>query len=96
MLIIYNFVPTSIYNIITGKDNIYILKKQHREKSNCGYLFFWIVFAPFEDPEIAISIVIEHGEHSISTGPIAKAILDEYFFTSEDSYQEDMPNVPLG
>lgn len=55
-----------------------------------------IVFAPFEDPEIAISIVIEHGEHSISTGPIAKAILDEYFFTSEDSYQEDMPNVPLG
>ena len=30
------------------KDNIYILKKQHREKSNCGYLFFWIVFATFE------------------------------------------------
>ena len=54
-----------------------------------------IIFAPYEDPEIAISIVIEHGEHSISTGPIAKAILDEYFFTSEESYSDVMPNVPL-
>ena len=54
-----------------------------------------IVFAPYEDPEIAISIVIEHGERSISTGPIVKAILDEYFFTSEESYQDVMPNVPL-
>ena len=54
-----------------------------------------IVFAPYEDPEIAISIVIEHGDRSISTGPIVKAILDEYFFTSEESYQDVMPNVPL-
>ena len=39
-----------------------------------------ILFAPYEDPEIAVSIVVEHGEKSISTGPVAKAIMDEYFF----------------
>ncbi len=51
-----------------------------------------ILFAPFDDPEIAISIVVEHGQHSTSTGPVAKAILDEYFFGSSDIYEETEPN----
>lgn len=47
-----------------------------------------IVFAPYDDPEIAISIVVEHGERGASTGPIAKAILDEYFFGSEEVFEQ--------
>ncbi len=51
-----------------------------------------ILFAPYEDPEIAISIVVEHGEKSYTTGPVAKAILDEYFFGSHEDYTEVLPD----
>ena len=51
------------------------------------------VFAPFDDPQISISIVIEHGQKSYSTGPIAKEILDEYFFGSAEEYDEKLPNT---
>ena len=54
-----------------------------------------IIFAPYEDPEIAISIIVEHGEKSTSTGPVAKAILDEYFFGSSEEYKETAPNQLL-
>lgn len=54
-----------------------------------------IIFAPYEDPEIAISIVVEHGEKSYSTGPVAKAILDEYFFGSAEKYVDIKPNTLL-
>ena len=54
-----------------------------------------ILFAPYESPEIAVSIVIEHGEKSISTGPIAQAIMDEYFFGSSETQTDEMPNVLL-
>lgn len=54
-----------------------------------------ILFAPYENPEIAVSIVIEHGEKSISTGPVAKAIMDEYFFGSAEAEVEKLPNTLL-
>lgn len=54
-----------------------------------------ILFAPYEDPEIAVSIVVEHGEKSISTGPVAKAIMDEYFFGSSVVEGDERPNQLL-
>ncbi len=51
------------------------------------------IFAPYDDPEIAISIVVEHGQKSYSTGPVAKAILDEYFFGSAEEFDEKLPNT---
>lgn len=54
-----------------------------------------ILFAPYEDPEIAVSIVVEHGEKSYSTGPVAKAIMDEYFFGSEQIDTDEKPNQIL-
>lgn len=54
-----------------------------------------ILFAPYEDPEIAVSIVVEHGEKSYSTGPVAKAIMDEYFFGSTDPETDEKPNELL-
>lgn len=53
------------------------------------------VFAPFDDPEIAISVVVEHGEYGTTTGPVAKAILDEYFYFSNNSYSESKSNSIL-
>ena len=39
----------------------------------------FIAFAPFEKPEIAIAIVLEHGGHGSAAAPIARAVFETYF-----------------
>ncbi len=39
----------------------------------------FVAFAPYEDPEIAICVVVEHGAHGNYVGTVAKAVFDEYF-----------------
>lgn len=53
------------------------------------------VFAPYENPEIAITVYVEHGEYSTSTGPVAKAIMDTYFFGEAETYVEPPVNQLL-
>ncbi|MEA1934361.1 MAG: penicillin-binding protein 2 [Thermodesulfobacteriota bacterium] len=41
---------------------------------------WFVCFAPAEDPEIAVAVVVEHGGHGGSVaGPIAKTVLSRYF-----------------
>ncbi len=55
----------------------------------------FIAFAPFENPEIAIAVVLEHGNSGFAAGSIVKAALDAYFFSGEKSV-DDAPNyTPL-
>ena len=39
----------------------------------------FVAFAPYEKPEIAICVVVEHGAHGNYVGAVAKAVFDEYF-----------------
>lgn len=40
----------------------------------------FVAYAPADNPEIAVAVVVEHGQHGGSTaGPIAKAMLSSYF-----------------
>lgn len=39
----------------------------------------FVAFAPVEEPQIAIAIVVEHGAHGNSVAPVAKDIFDTYF-----------------
>ena len=39
----------------------------------------FICFAPAQEPEIAIAVVIERGYHGYTGAPVAKAIFDEWF-----------------
>ncbi len=39
----------------------------------------FVAFAPYDKPEIAICVVVEHGAHGNSVGGVAKAVFDEYF-----------------
>lgn len=55
----------------------------------------FIAFAPFDKPEIAISVVLEHGSSGFSAGTIVRDILDSYFFTNSNSTAQDMPFVVL-
>ena len=40
----------------------------------------FIAFAPYDDPEIAVAVVIEHGSKTQFPADVAKAIFDAYFF----------------
>ncbi len=55
----------------------------------------FIAFAPFNDPEISISIIIENGGHGSSIAPLAKQLFDEYFFHSAEQYLEQETGVLL-
>lgn len=50
----------------------------------------FICFAPADDPQIAISVVIEKGWHGYTGAPVAKAILDAYF-SSDMTVEEGAP-----
>ncbi len=52
-------------------------------------------FAPYDNPEIAVSVVIEHGQSGRTSGNILKAILDKYFFTQSETYTGSAPYVVL-
>lgn len=56
----------------------------------------YIVFAPFEKPEIAISVVLEHGNSGYAAGTVVRKILDAYFFSDDDQTGESLPYTVLG
>lgn len=49
----------------------------------------FVAFAPFDNPEIAISVVLEHGSSGFSAGSIVRDILDAYFGFSENNATAD-------
>ena len=49
---------------------------------------WFVCYAPAEDPVIAISVIVEHGEHGSSTAaPIAGALIKKYLEKSEPEHQ---------
>ncbi len=43
----------------------------------------FVAFAPFDDPEIAIAVVIEHGVKGANAAYVARDIFDKYFEKNE-------------
>ena len=55
----------------------------------------WFVgFAPFDSPEIAIAIMIENGQHGSSAATPARDIIAEYFGMNANKVTEDMTAIP--
>ncbi|WP_457577987.1 penicillin-binding protein 2 [Desulfomarina sp.] len=62
-----------------------IAQYRHLKEENIPYKFrdhaWFTCFAPAEKPEIAVTVLVEHGLHGGSgAGPIARAVLKEYFY----------------
>lgn len=56
----------------------------------------FIVFAPYENPEIALAVVLENGSSGYSTGTLVREILDSYFFTTGNEKTDTPPYAVLG
>lgn len=55
----------------------------------------FIAFAPYEKPQIAISVILEHGNSTPAVTTVAKAMLDAYFFSSETTVDTTPPFTVL-
>ena len=54
----------------------------------------WFVgFAPYDDPEIAIVVMVENGAHGSYTAEVTKEIVKEYF-NLKDEIKEDVTAKP--
>ncbi len=56
----------------------------------------FIVFAPFDDPKIAVSVVLEHGNSGYSSGTLVRTLLDAYFTSVDNAKPETIPYTVLG
>jgi len=69
----------------TGTAQVVRLKEyKHSKEEDIPYKFrdhaWFTCYAPAEDPEIAVTVLVEHGLHGGSgAGPVARAILEAYF-----------------
>ena len=55
----------------------------------------WFVgFAPFENPEIAIVVIVENGGHGNYTAEVVRDIMQEYFGMNMQTVEEDMTAEP--
>ncbi len=51
----------------------------------------WFVgFAPFDDPEIAIVVMVENGGHGNYTAEVVRDIMSEYFGMNTQDIHEDL------
>ena len=51
---------------------------------------FFICYAPYEDPEIAVVVALENGAHGASLGGMAREILEYYFNFKESTQQTEI------
>ena len=56
----------------------------------------FIAFAPFDKPEVAVAIVLEHGASSRTCSTVAREMFDAYFFSKEVTIDTSKPNEVLG
>lgn len=65
-------------------------KENGKDKVNA-----WFVgFAPFDDPQIAVVVFIENGGHGNYCGETARTIIEQYFGMNTNGVQEDMTAIP--
>jgi penicillin-binding protein 2 len=67
----------------SGTAQVAALSADHKQKDKVAEdqvdNALFIAYAPVENPQIAVAVYIEHGEHGSSTaGPIARKIIDAY------------------
>ena len=61
------------------------------ETSNKNKVNAWFAgFAPYDDPEIAVVVMVENGKHGYYTAEVVREIISEYFGMNIQNVTEDM------
>ena len=59
-------------------------------KENADVNAWFVGFAPFDDPEISVVVVVENGGHGFYTAEVTREIISEYFGMNVGQITEDM------
>ena len=60
-----------------------------------GYTNAWFVgFAPFDDPEIAVVVFVRNGGHGSYTAEVARDIMAQYFGMNVNQVTENVNAIP--
>lgn len=71
--------------------NIIVGGKTGSAETDTGDVNAWFTgFAPFDDPEIAVVVIVENGGHGNYTAEVVREIIAEYFGMNVQSVTEDM------
>lgn len=71
--------------------NIEVGGKTGSASTRNGNANAWFVgFAPYDNPEIAIAVYVKNGQHGNSTAPVAREIFAQYLGMNSSSITEDM------
>lgn len=75
--------------------NITVGGKTGSASTGGGNANAWFVgFAPFEDPEIAVAVYIKDGQHGTYSAPTAREIFAQYLGMNSSTITEDMQALP--
>lgn len=55
----------------------------------------FIAFAPFDKPQIAIAVVLEHGVRGTNAGRVARDVFDKYFFGDTAEQEKDKQSAGI-
>jgi len=82
------------YNIF-GDFSIEVGGKTGSAETATGDVNAWFVgFAPFDNPEIAIVVMVENGGHGNYTAEVVRDIMDEYFGMNIQNVEENVNATP--
>ena len=71
--------------------NIEVGGKTGSTESDTGDINAWFVgFAPYDNPEIAVVVLVENGGHGYYTSEVARDVIGEYFGMNMHGIREDM------
>ncbi|MBR3816773.1 MAG: hypothetical protein IKJ27_08620 [Clostridia bacterium] len=86
---------TDVPEKVAAKTGTTTVEKRVNGKMRETYNGFIITFAPYENPEIAISVVVEGAGSGVSTAPIASDIMEYYFSVSDKAETDRQENTLL-
>lgn len=85
---------TGTAQVVSMKQNeTYNAKKLAKDKHDHA---LFVAFAPTDDPQIAISVIVEHGGHGGSTAaPIARRIMDAYLLEDNSETEQKVSDEEI-
>jgi penicillin-binding protein 2 len=64
---------------VAGKTGTAQIRGRYKDGTKKSDNAWFVGFAPYENPQIAVVVIIEHGGHGAYTAPVAKEIFSQYF-----------------
>lgn len=72
-------------------------QKHGKDERGKDLINAWFVgYAPFNDPEIAVVVMVENGGHGFYTAEVVRDIISEYFGMNVQNVTEDMSALSEG